>query len=814
MINNTHRFQRKNTTFEKDNQLLEAALNYARLSFRVVPCHTPIIKNGTSTCSCRREDCGKNIGKHPRIKNWAKEATTDEAIIRKWWGWWPDANVGILTGEKSGIAVLDIDPRNGGEYSLEELEDKYGKIPDTLTAHTGGGGKHFYFKYPTGKTVPSKDLAPGLEIGSNGRMVVVSPSLHYSGKRYIWEDGEGPETATIAPMPEWLIDLAVNGQGQSTKAGDNGQGANYSDRLVENPIEAILLSCKALLKLLNQATNGKHLSNDERIYISNVFRHIPGGREWLFDNVLSKLSDYNRKLTEEKLNGLKGGPTLCNTLCGKERCPEIQRRGGKSPVAFAYAKEEKEEKYEPLSPEEIFPPTRFPYEVFPEPFINTMFQVSDALMVPYEMPGSAMLSIGSGCIGNNLTICSGTGFKNPPFLWLIFIAPSGEGKSPVINTLTEHIKNKQREAYKRWKDECFILKWKARKKEKNEEGLKEEPKLEQFYCEDFTIEALANVFEHNPRGLVIPQDELAGLVLGFNQYKIRGNDLQYILTLWNAGPWKLDRAMRGTRYIPKTGAAIVGGIQTTILARTFKVEAIENGLLPRFMLLNVEAKARTYTEKDLGNLIYWEGLIDYCYEIQDHHSLILSEEAELKYKDFYNYIEHHKLFLPNLLRPFVLKYELIVLRIAGMLHILYLQSRKKPISGNTEISEETMHNAIKLANYFIYQAILTLKLYQPRGEKFNEEQKSLIKAIFRLEDKRTRDGLLLEALREKYNEMVPKKLQIGEKSSKRLSALLKSIGLETKPGLNNKTFLQWDEKRIRQLFDSSAYFLMNELGRR
>ena len=37
------------------------------------------------------------------------DATTDELLIRAWWEKWPTANVGIATGQISGIVALDAD---------------------------------------------------------------------------------------------------------------------------------------------------------------------------------------------------------------------------------------------------------------------------------------------------------------------------------------------------------------------------------------------------------------------------------------------------------------------------------------------------------------------------------------------------------------------------------------------------------------------------------------------------------------------------------------------------------------------------------
>jgi len=135
-------------------------------------------------------------GKQPLIP-WMefqeRRAGADE--IRSWFERWPDANIAVVTGAISGIVVLDIDPRHGGEASLKLLEDEVGPIPSTMEALTGGGGRHLYFAYP-GQTVRNRaGLRPGIDLRGDGGVIVVPPSMHPSGRRYTWAAGHAPQQA-------------------------------------------------------------------------------------------------------------------------------------------------------------------------------------------------------------------------------------------------------------------------------------------------------------------------------------------------------------------------------------------------------------------------------------------------------------------------------------------------------------------------------------------------------------------------------------------------------------------------------------------
>ncbi len=91
-------------------------------------------------------------GKAPLTPRWFNDFPTDPKVIAGWWRCWPRANVGIATGGASGIGVLDVDPQDGGDTSLDVLIEHYGPLPDTSTVVIGGGGAHHYFaiRRPTG----------------------------------------------------------------------------------------------------------------------------------------------------------------------------------------------------------------------------------------------------------------------------------------------------------------------------------------------------------------------------------------------------------------------------------------------------------------------------------------------------------------------------------------------------------------------------------------------------------------------------------------------------------------------------------------
>jgi hypothetical protein len=146
----------------------------------------------------------------------AWEALQDERPtpeqVADWFSRWPAANIGIVTGEISNLVVLDIDPKHGGDASLDRLERRFGPLPETVEATTGGGGRHLYFTHPGGLIRNRAGLAQGIDLRGDGGYIVAPPSIHQSGQPYAWAQGRSPENVALAALPRWL--LAPSGGGR------------------------------------------------------------------------------------------------------------------------------------------------------------------------------------------------------------------------------------------------------------------------------------------------------------------------------------------------------------------------------------------------------------------------------------------------------------------------------------------------------------------------------------------------------------------------------------------------------------------------
>jgi hypothetical protein len=130
----------------------------------------------------------------PRTRGF-HDATTDSDVVRWMWSVAPRANIGSPVPSK--LIVLDIDPRNGGDFAA------LGPLPPTLTCWSGrnDGGRHLYFRRPAVETFTSSRLPDGIDLKTTGYMCM-APSIHPdTGQPYRWEHHP------VAPLPERLVEL-------------------------------------------------------------------------------------------------------------------------------------------------------------------------------------------------------------------------------------------------------------------------------------------------------------------------------------------------------------------------------------------------------------------------------------------------------------------------------------------------------------------------------------------------------------------------------------------------------------------------------
>lgn len=168
---------------------LASAFDLTRFGWKVFPlCH------GQKIPQIAKKDGGRGC----------LDATDDEDVIGEWDRRYPRANIGVATGECSNIVVIDLDPRNGSQESLERLASRKQTFPDTVVARTANGGVHLYYAFEPALRNSKSALAPGIDIKTTGGYVVAPPSELVGGKKYTWLNS--PLGEHLPRVPRWVVE--------------------------------------------------------------------------------------------------------------------------------------------------------------------------------------------------------------------------------------------------------------------------------------------------------------------------------------------------------------------------------------------------------------------------------------------------------------------------------------------------------------------------------------------------------------------------------------------------------------------------------
>jgi hypothetical protein len=214
--------------------VIRPALRYAELGWAVFPLHSCTTDGLDVVCTCGRADC-TSVGKHPRVRQGVKEATTNADQVEAWWRQWPDANIGLATGPPSGIYVVDLD----GPEAIAAWRE-LGADDGAWISRTGNGEHHVY---AATDALPSTHwkIARGIDTRGAGGYIVAPPSLHRTGRRYAWVE---PVVKPMGPLPE-LVRAAVT-PSMATAAGPPelrfGSTSKYGQGVLKNAVERIRIA--------------------------------------------------------------------------------------------------------------------------------------------------------------------------------------------------------------------------------------------------------------------------------------------------------------------------------------------------------------------------------------------------------------------------------------------------------------------------------------------------------------------------------------------------------------------------------------------
>jgi hypothetical protein len=176
-------------------------------------------------------------------------ATTDHQVVPWLWGRYPVAGVGIATGWRSRLVVVDLDVKHGengiANFAAFMTGEEWGHrvwaiqqaFPGAPVVSTPSGGFHIYLRTPPGWQVPMRNgMLPGVDIKGDGGYVVAPPTrvwvddLDGSRVRLPYRQITGTGCPCSPPdAPPWFLDWISRGTATGTDHGYGGTGDPLPD---------------------------------------------------------------------------------------------------------------------------------------------------------------------------------------------------------------------------------------------------------------------------------------------------------------------------------------------------------------------------------------------------------------------------------------------------------------------------------------------------------------------------------------------------------------------------------------------------------
>lgn len=183
------------------NNLRSMGELYLRKNISLILFHG-IDSNGQ--CTCKVDNC-RSKGKHPVNSNPVETALLDLPAINSQFSKNIKYNLAAWITKGSGLLIVDVDKKNGGLESFQQLEKDFGALPPTTKVNSGGGGFHLYYKLPNdfiNLTIPENfKKYKGIDFITN-KNIVIPGSFHHSLNYYRFDDSDESKSFFFAELPQ------------------------------------------------------------------------------------------------------------------------------------------------------------------------------------------------------------------------------------------------------------------------------------------------------------------------------------------------------------------------------------------------------------------------------------------------------------------------------------------------------------------------------------------------------------------------------------------------------------------------------------
>jgi hypothetical protein len=189
---------------------------------------------------------------------WQDSAPADaESVIE---AWRPGLALCAVMGH--GIDVLDVDPRNGGDDGMRELQDAGAWPRHLAVTGTPSGGEHYYVRglgLPKRKAAPGVDYQAGAPDGTGRGFVFVPPTVATSktdGQKRPYTIRVPPTPGLAVPAHEALRARLAGERAPAPPPGVDDPLADPAGAYVPAPGRAVLARIEELAHELETASEG------------------------------------------------------------------------------------------------------------------------------------------------------------------------------------------------------------------------------------------------------------------------------------------------------------------------------------------------------------------------------------------------------------------------------------------------------------------------------------------------------------------------------------------------------------------------------
>jgi hypothetical protein len=763
------------TTFEFNTAaVLDAALAYAEKAIPVFPCNP--------------------ADKTPFTQHGFKDATTDPAMIKRWWAQHPGAAIGIPTGRESGLVVADKDDYKADfdQAGWHAILEKIGGLPVTLTQRTGGGGTQYIFQHPGSPVKCKNGLITGLDVKGDGGYIIAWPSLHPSGNRYKLIKDVPP-----APLPAGLLDI-INGEKQTPPAPryTGGKMTAWAEKALSEETRRVAHAPEGA----RNDTLNKAAFNLGQIVAGGGLDHGTVSSELLVAAAGAGLNQTEARKTIQ--SGMRSGaesprtapaPTWKRDGCdGTKKEPSHLKAsidGGRDGCDGCYGSSEEKKTFSLPKP---------PLDAF-HPYIKeAILNIADTKQAPVEVPLSALLALASGMVGRARCITIKKGWSEPGNLFFGLVAKSGAGKSPATNSIFRpvyQIEKKNQEQYRQEMDayEMCLVAW--QKKKDPEEPKPQPPGRKDIILDDWTIESAADALIWNPKGVLLYRDELAGMLLDLDKYTgEKGSTKTRLMTAYDTKkPWKINRInSRRMGYIQNPCVSLYGGIQDQVACELFQKGDQVSGFLGRFIFIQaIQKKAALFTEDEETDQT--TRTIDYLVRSLEKIDLVegnskyigVKEDAKRLYIAWHDALSQEAwLCTDDSETGLISKVRAQGLRLCLLLHII-----EKIMDGSNEmeaVSADTMSRALSMMDWLRAHTQATWQMLKQKAQAPTGQAVRVAQAIFEIQDQIESGWLSTQVITDQANKGQDKRYCL---QSNQVGRICTSLGLEKKPTRTAKGFL-------------------------